>query len=251
MMDMAEGLGLDDRFRALLNEANVIAAGLDDYVAHCTSPPSAALTALETGTREENWRALDADGTTSLTLEGEMLSGHVEGQFLKMLIHATGARDVLEIGMFTGYSALAMAEAVPDGGSVTACEIDPYAAKFARGHFDRSDHGDKIAVEVGPAAQTLTALADKGRTFDFVFIDADKAGYQGYLDILLDRAMLTPNALICVDNTLMQGQPYRDGGRTDNGRAIARFNMAVANDDRLEQVLLPIRDGVTLIRCVR
>ena len=177
-----------------------------------------------------------------------MLSGHVEGQTLKILVHATRAVRVLEIGMFTGYSALAMAEALPDEGQVTACEIDAGVAAIAEQCFRASASGHKITVRVGPAQRTLAELAQAGQRFDLVFIDADKAGYLGYLTALLEGGLLQPHGLICVDNTLMQGQPWLTGEPTANGAAIAAFNQAVAADPRVEQVVIPLRDGLTLIR---
>jgi caffeoyl-CoA O-methyltransferase len=177
-----------------------------------------------------------------------MLSGHVEGQALKMLVHATRATRVLEIGMFTGYSALAMAEALPGDGQVIACEIDSGVAAFAERCFRESASGHKIVVKVGPAQRTLRELSEAGQRFDLVFIDADKAGYLGYLTTVLDTGLLRPHGLICVDNTLMQGQPWLPGEPTANGAAIADFNQAVAADPRVEQVIIPLRDGLTLIR---
>jgi caffeoyl-CoA O-methyltransferase len=179
-----------------------------------------------------------------------MLSGHVEGQLLKMLVHATRATRVLEIGMFTGYSALAMAEAMPTRGQVIACEIDADVAAFAQRCFDDSPAGEKITIRVGPALDTLGELAETGRQFDLVFIDADKAGYAGYLNALLEKGLLAAHALICVDNTLMQGQPWLSAALSPNGVAIAEFNEMVAADPRVEQVLIPLRDGLTLIRQV-
>jgi len=169
---------------------------------------------------------------------------------LKFLVHLTKAQRVLEIGMFTGYSALAMAEALPVDGEVVACEVDTYVAQFAQKCFNESTAGHKISVKVAPALETMKQLADAGEVFDLVFIDADKGGYTDYLDLLLTTGLLAPNGLICADNTLMQGQPYLSGTATANGIAIAKFNQAVVEDPRVEQVLVPLRDGITLIRRV-
>ena len=215
--------------------------GLDAYVARCTSPASPALVALEDRTRREPWEG---------HLEQEMLSGHVEGAFLRMLVAITGARRVLEIGMFTGYSALAMAEAMPPDGHLVACEVDDRAAAIAREGFAGSPAGAVIDVRAGSADATLRALGADGEQFDLVFIDADKTGYADYLDLLLDLGLLAPGAVVCVDNTLLQGEPWASSSPTVNGAAIAAFNDRVAADTRLEQVLLPLRDGVTLIRRV-
>ena len=223
-----------------------LAGGLDRYASACTTPESPALAALTQRTVTERWPERFDDGSTGIALEQEMLSGHVEGQFLQMLVHATGAKRLLEIGLFTGYSALAMAEALPPAGELVALELDPYVANFAKQGFIGSA-GKKIRIEVGPAILSLGRLAEAGDSFDLIFIDADKGGYAAYLDLILERGLLAPRGLICVDNTLMQGEPYT-GGANPNGQAIAAFNRRVADDPRVMQVLIPLRDGVTLIR---
>lgn len=246
---LASTLGYSDsQFASTLDEAVALSTGLETYITACTTPESDALARLVRDTRSVDWQDRFSEGATTLPLEQEMLSGHIEGQLLKMLIRATGARRVLEIGMFTGYSALAMAEALPEDGMLVACEVDAFAADFARGVFAKSPHGHKIRVDVGLAINTLDRLAVDEAAFDFVFIDADKASYWAYLDKLLGGDLLAANTLICVDNTLMQGQPYLSGEITENGRAILEFNQRVASDPRVEQVLLPVRDGLTLIR---
>jgi caffeoyl-CoA O-methyltransferase len=246
--DALDDADVDPALASRLRRARDLAVGLDPYVDGCTSPESQALAELARRTRETDWSADEAGGGR---LEQEMLSGHVEGQALKFLLHLAGASRVLEIGMFTGYSALAMAEEIPDDGVVVACEIDPAVAAFAQDCFAESPVGHKISVEVGPALGTLRRLADKGQAFDFVFIDADKAGYLDYVGFLLDSTLLAPRAVIAVDNTLLQGQPYTGEPASTNGSAIAEFNAAIARDTRVEQVLIPLRDGVTLIRRAR
>ncbi|HXP54128.1 MAG TPA: class I SAM-dependent methyltransferase [Streptosporangiaceae bacterium] len=238
---------VDPALASQLREVSQLAGGLDPYLSQGTTPESPALRRLAERTEAEDWRQHGGDSTVP-PLEQEMLSGHVEGQLLKMLVHATRAEQVLEIGMFTGYSALAMAEALPDGGQLIACEIDADVAAFAQRCWTGSPDASKIAVRVGPALATLAELDAAGEQFELVFIDADKAGYAGYLNALLDYDLLAPPGLICVDNTLMQGQPWLPGEPTANGAAIAAFNQLVAADPRVEQVLLPLRDGLTLIR---
>jgi caffeoyl-CoA O-methyltransferase len=235
-------------FVALLDESARLAAGLEDYLAACSSPESPLRAQLAAETATHDWAHLHADGRTAVELEMEMLSGHVEGQLLNFLVRATKATRILEIGLFTGYSALAMAEALPAHGTLVACEIDAFAASVARSWFDRSPHGEKIQIELGPARRTLERMRDAGDRFDFVFIDADKPSYADYLELIVGSTLLEPHGLICVDNTLMQGQPYLSETRTPNGQAIYEFNRLVANDARIEQVLVPVRDGLTLIR---
>jgi caffeoyl-CoA O-methyltransferase len=229
-----------------LQRARDLAQGLDPYLELCTTPESPALAELARRTRATDWSTEETGGGR---LEQEMLSGHVEGQVLRFLVSLAGVTRVLEIGMFTGYSALAMAEELPDDGVVVACEIDPAVAGFARACFDESAAGRKIVVEVGPALHTLRRLsAQPAQQFDFVFIDADKPGYLDYVEYLLNSTLLAPRAVIAVDNTLLQGQPYADVGISVNGAAIAGFNAALTYDQRVEQVLIPLRDGLTLIR---
>ena len=248
----------DEALVSRVRAARDLAAGLDPYLAASTSPESADLADLAARTLDLDFAGRDGAGAESADAEGagagapgaleaEMLSGHVEGQFLQLLVRATRARRVLEIGLFTGYSALAMAEALPEDGTLDACEIDAGIAAFASERFATSAAGRKISVEVGPAQETLRRLAARGATYDLVFVDADKPGYGAYLDAVLDGGLLAPHGLVCVDNTLMQGAAYGAGDLGDNGRAIAEFNAAVAADPRVQQVLVPLRDGVTLI----
>jgi caffeoyl-CoA O-methyltransferase len=244
-----EASAIDATLKSELREACELASGLDPYLNHCTTPESPALKLLAQRTQAKDWSQYSSDPTAP-QLEQEMLSGHVEGQTLKFLVHLTQAKRVLEIGMFTGYSALAMAEALPEDGQVVACEVDASVAEFAQQCFNESPSGHKILVKVAPALLTLKQLAAADESFDFVFIDADKPGYTDYVNFLLETNLLTPKGLICVDNTLMQGQPYLPGKSTANGIAIARFNQTIADDSRVEQVLLPLRDGLTLIRQV-
>lgn len=234
-----------------LQQALVLTAGLDHYLEQSTTPESPQLTEIAERTRHEPWQSKFGQGETVRSLEQEMLSGHVEGQTLKMFVHMAAARRVLDIGMFTGYSALAMAEALPAEGCLIACEVDPYAATFAESLFQQSPHGNKIRVELGSALETLDRLAANEAPFDFVFIDADKQEYIQYYQKLLDSNLLSANGYICVDNTLFQGQVYLpESEQSSNGQAIAHFNQTVAADPRTEQVMLPLRDGLTLIRRV-
>jgi caffeoyl-CoA O-methyltransferase len=166
-----------------------------------------------------------------------MLTGPVAGRFLETLVWISQPKRVVEIGTFSGHSALAMAAALPEGGRIDACEIDPERAAFAQRYFDRSPHGSKITLHVGPALETLEQLEG---TFDFVFIDADKEGYVGYYEAVLPR--LAERGLIVADNTLWSGRVV------DEASPIAAFNEHVAADPRSVQVLLSVRDGMTLVR---
>lgn len=232
-----------------LVEVYDLAAGIDPYLEKCSTDESPALAALARKTANEDWSKRFSDGETVAQLEREMLSGHIEGQALKLFVQMMKAKRILEIGMFTGYSALAMAEALPEDGYLIACEVDQYVANFAQACFQESIHGSKIQVKVASAIDTLQKLAQNQESFDLVFIDADKKEYIKYFELLLDYQLVIPGGFICVDNTLLQGQPYLPPHkRTPNGEAIAQFNDFVANDPRVEQIILPLRDGLTIIR---
>jgi caffeoyl-CoA O-methyltransferase len=236
-------------FKTSLDKAYHLAAGIDPYLEDCTTSESQALANLSRKTQQEDWSKRFSDGETVKALEQEMLSGHIEGQLLKMLVSLTKSQRVLEVGMFTGYSALAIAEALPDDGYVVACEVDNYVSQFAINCFAASPCGEKIKVKVAPAIETMRQLAQDGESFDLVFIDADKGGYIDYFCLLLDTELLAPDGFICVDNTLLQGEPYLpEAQRSTNGQAIAHFNRFVAEDTRVEQVLIPLRDGITIIK---
>ncbi len=170
-----------------------------------------------------------------------MLSGHLEGTFLQLLAASMGARRILEIGTFTGFSALMMAAALPDDGELITCDIDPEAIAVARSFFARSPHGSRIDIREGPALDTLKTLEGP---FDLVFIDADKENYIGYYEAALP--LLSPNGVIAVDNVLWMGRVLDPKDKSDH--AIVAFNEHVSGDERVWNVVLTLRDGVMLIR---
>ncbi len=170
-----------------------------------------------------------------------MLSGQVEGLLLQTLAASIGAKRVLEVGTFTGFSALMMAAALPDDGEIVTLELSPEHAAFARSFFERSPDGKKVRLIEGPALDSLRKLEGP---FDLVFIDADKAGYQDYYEAALP--MLSERGIIAVDNVLWSGNVLDP--KEDNGRAIVAFNDHVARDERVTHVLLTVRDGIMLVR---
>jgi caffeoyl-CoA O-methyltransferase len=171
----------------------------------------------------------------------QMLTGPIEGRFLELLIAGTGAKRVLEIGTFTGYSALSMAAALPPGGRIDTLDIEPKHAEVAQRYFDRSPHGDKITLHLGPALDTIASLDGE---FDFVFIDADKDNYDAYYEAVLPR--LSQGGLIAIDNTLWSGRVLDPPDETT--KLIASLNDKLAADERVVVVQLTVRDGVTLVR---
>jgi caffeoyl-CoA O-methyltransferase len=202
---------------------------VDRYVERVTTAPDELLQALERETRETQTSA-------------QMLTGPVAGRVLDMLVWATQATRVLEIGTYTGYSALTMAGALAPGGTVITCELDPDRAAFAQRHFDASPVGDRIEIRVGPALETVRGLDGP---FDLVFIDADKTGYPEYFEAALER--LAPRGLIVLDNMLRGGRVLQEGG--DEGTvAIRDLSERLAADPRVAAVLLTVRDGMTVVR---
>jgi caffeoyl-CoA O-methyltransferase len=197
---------------------------IEEYLERFTSPHEPLLAELSARTAEELGSP-------------QMLTGPVAGRLLDLLVWVSQPQRVLEIGTFSGHSALAMAAALPEGGRIDACELDPDRAAFAQSWFDRSPFGSRITLHVGPALETIERLEGD---FDLVFIDADKPGYVDYYEAVLPR--LAPRGLIVADNTLANGEVVA------GDPPIARFNEHVANDPRTVQVLLSVRDGMTLIR---
>jgi caffeoyl-CoA O-methyltransferase len=208
----------------------IVPEHIEEYVAAHTTPHTRLLEELE-------------EYTLANCAYPQMLVGRVEGRLLKLLVRLIGARRVLEIGTFTGYSALCMAEGLPADGSLITCEINPEHAKIAQSFFDRSPYGKQITIHLGPALETLKTLpAD--RLFDMVFLDADKENYGNYYDAVLPR--LRKGGLIVADNVLWSGRVLKPEKETD--RALAQFNEKVLRDGRVENVMLTVRDGVMLIR---
>lgn len=249
--DIAASCGnVPEELTSHLQKALDIASGLDDYLEKMTTQESEQLAELYKKTFSHDWDQVHKEGKTMFKLPKECITGHVEGQTLKMLIHMSQAKRVLEIGMFTGYGALSMAEALPEDGCLVACELEPYLKEFAQPIFDKSPHGKKINVKTGNAMETLKELATAGEQFDMVFIDADKNNYINYYKFIMDNNMLRLRGVICIDNSLFKARVYLNETTDSNGLALREFNQFVSNDPRVEQVIVPLRDGLTLIRRV-
>jgi caffeoyl-CoA O-methyltransferase len=203
---------------------------IDRYAADHTTPPEPLLAAL-------------ADETRRTLQSPQMLTGTVEGRFLEMLVYASGARRVLELGTYSGYSALSMAAGLPPGGHIDTCEVEERHAEVARRYIEQSPHADKITIHLGPGLETIDRLEGD---FDFVFIDADKPNYVNYYEAVFPR--LSERGLIVADNTLWSGRVLDDSDDDEGTRAIKAFDEHVKSDPRVTSVMLTVRDGVTLIR---
>jgi len=170
----------------------------------------------------------------------QMTTGRIEARLLKLLARLVGAQHILEIGTFAGYSALSMAEALPEDGTLVTCDEDPVAIAFAKKYFSESQHGKKIKQMEGLALESIKKLTG---SFDMAFIDADKINYSNYYEAILP--MIRPGGLIAVDNVLWSGRVLRPQDESD--RAIHQFNERVVKDQRVESVLLTVRDGLNCI----
>lgn len=182
--------------------------------------------------------------TESLTGFARWSIGKVEGKLMQMLIKLSGTNRAVEVGTFTGYSALLIAEALPDDGILITCESNETYADIARQYFEKSSLGNKIRLKLGPAIPTLREIADQHA--GFVFIDADKPSYGDYFDEAL--RILQPGGFMMVDNVFWRYKIFKKKITNENAKAIAVFNEKVRLDERVENVMLSLRDGIYLIR---
>ncbi len=209
---------------------NIAEPAIESYADAHTTPVPEHLVHVDAETRQH----LDSPG---------MMVGHLEGRFLEMLVASMGARRVLEIGTFSGYSSISMAAGLPEGGRITTCELSSRHAEFARRHIELAGLSEVIEVREGPALDTLRTVEGP---FDFVFIDADKSNYAAYYEAVLP--LLAERALIAVDNTLWSGRVLDASDESQDSVAMRQFNDQVVADERVVVVQLTVRDGITLIR---
>lgn len=206
---------------------------LEQYVETMSSPEEALLRELE---RETYLRVINP----------RMISGHIQGKFMEMLVRMLRPRRILEIGTFTGYSALCMAAGLDDGGIIDTCEIDDELEEMIRSFFDRSQHGGKIRLHIGSALEIAPTL---GERYDLVFMDGDKREYTAYYNMLMDNGLVGSGSFIIADNILWYGKVVEPVAKGDKQtQAIVDFNRMIREDERVENVIIPIRDGINLIR---
>jgi caffeoyl-CoA O-methyltransferase len=184
-----------------------------------------------------------ADETKATLERPQMLTGTLEGRFLEFVVSMTGARRILEIGTYSGYSAISMAAALPAGGRIDTLEVEEKHAAVARRYIEEAGYTDRITIHLGPALESIERLEGD---FDFAFIDADKENYVNYYEAVLPR--LSEGGLIAADNTLWSGRVVDESEQDESTNAIRAFNDHVRDDRRVVAVMLTIRDGVTLIR---
>ncbi|HUO04483.1 MAG TPA: class I SAM-dependent methyltransferase [Candidatus Binataceae bacterium] len=201
--------------------------------------------AVAHGHNGESIRAELAAETAKLGPISMMQIAPEQGTFMGILIAATGARSAVEVGTFTGYSALCVARALPADGRLLCCDVNEEWTNIARRYWERAGVTGKITLKLGPAAETLRALPTS-HSFDFAFIDADKPNYGVYYEEILKR--MRPSGLIVVDNVMWSGMVVDDNAKDENTLAIRDFNDRIAHDSRVEAVMLGIADGLTIVR---
>lgn len=212
---------------------DLINPAVSDYLlAHCT-PADDVLRDLAEETRA-------ATGGSA----GMQIS-HDEGEFLTMLVRLIGARRAVEVGVFTGYSSICVARGLPTDGHLLACDVSEEWTSIARRYWDRAGVADRIELRLAPALETLRSLP-RDEVVDFAFIDADKVGYPDYYEELVTR--LRPGGLIALDNVLRGGRVLDDSFQDESDVVMRRMNDIVVGDERVDSVMLPLRDGVTLAR---
>lgn len=206
---------------------------LDQYIDNMSSPEDALLHELE---RETYLRVLNP----------RMISGHIQGKLLEMIVRMIRPQRVLEIGTFTGYSALSMAAGLPDGGVIDTCEVDDELEMMILDFFERSKYSENLRLHIGSALEIVPTL---GEVYDLVFIDGDKREYTAYYNMLFDNNLVKSGSWIMADNILWYGKVVETVAKGDKQtQGIIDFNAAVIADPRVENVILPIRDGINLIR---
>jgi caffeoyl-CoA O-methyltransferase len=210
--------------------AFIVSDEIEQYAEEHTTPPVALLAAL-------------ADETRETLRSPQMLTGTIEGRFLEMLVFAAKARSVLELGTYSGYSAISMAAGLPPDGHIDTCEVDARHVEVALKYIEQSGYADRITVHLGPALETIQRLDGE---WDFVFIDADKENYLNYYEAVLPR--LSERGLLAADNTLWSGSVLDEADGSVDTRAIREFNERVRSDERVVCVQLTVRDGITLVR---
>jgi caffeoyl-CoA O-methyltransferase len=210
---------------------NFLPPNIEKYADQHTSPESDLLNELERQTYIK-------------ILQPRMLSGHLQGRFLSMISKMIKPEHILEIGTYTGYSALCLAEGLDNNGTLTTIEIDPEIAEFADSHFQRSNYKNHIDLKVGNALEIIPVLSPK---YDLVFIDADKTNYLNYLDLIFSK--LNSGGYLIADNVLWSGKVAEPVDPKDlDTQILIEFNHKIQNDSRWENILLPIRDGLMMAR---
>ncbi|MFC4531638.1 DUF2218 domain-containing protein [Sphaerisporangium dianthi] len=214
-------------------EMRIVDPLIDDYLITQCTPADEVLQELAVKTRETT------GGAWTMQISQD------EGAFLTMLVRMAGARQAVEVGVFTGYSSICIARGLADGGRLLACDVSDEWTSVARSYWDRAGVADRIDLKIAPAVETLRALPDEP-SIDFAFIDADKVNYPAYYEEIVRR--LRPGGLVVLDNVFLGGRVVDPAFEEEHHLAMRALNDAIVADERVESVMLPVRDGVTVAR---
>ena len=201
----------------------------------------------EHATKESEALKWVAKQTHIRTNHARMLSGAIQGELLRIIVQTTGAKDILELGTFTGYSAICLASTLPEDGHLDTLEVNDELEDLILEGFERAGLSEKISLHIGDCKETLRRFLEEGREYDLVYMDANKREYPEYYELIFD--MVRPGGLILADNVLWDGKVCQDPMPQDKQTlGIARFNDMIKEDRRVESVILPLRDGLNMIR---
>lgn len=245
-----------------LQLAQEVLQGLDPYLDANSTEGPAELKALIEETDKHDFQTAYKNNQLSFPVSAKWSAGAYEGNFIAMIAKAIGAKRVLEVGMFTGTTTLAIADVLPkQGGKIIALELDDYLRELANPFFEKAGVKERVDVRIGKAMDSIQEMIkSKEESFDLIFIDADKGAYQQYYDVIMDNGLLRKGGVLLVDNVLYKASPFvpnlekatSDQLKTaihfENGKSLAAFNKFVRQDDRVDVTILPVRDGVSWIQ---
>uniref|UniRef100_A0A0B6Z9A8 Caffeoyl-CoA O-methyltransferase n=1 Tax=Arion vulgaris TaxID=1028688 RepID=A0A0B6Z9A8_9EUPU len=244
-LELAKSSGATPELIKTIESALELTKLREDFAHNTTSKESQTLKEILAETYRHDWESVHQQGKSTWHLSPVMMSGPLEGQFLKTIASIQKPKRILDIGLFTGYSALSMAEALPADGEVVSIEIDEYLKPLVTDLLKSSPHGKKVQILVGKALDVLKNLAADGERFDLIFMDADKDEYIDYFKYAFEGGLLNPGGTLLVDNAFLFGSGYIPSSEVSSTKAFAN---AVSSDASLHSVLVPIRDGVLIIR---
>ncbi|MCO5549776.1 hypothetical protein L7F22_003249 [Adiantum nelumboides] len=254
--------GTDKTALNSLKLAQKVLQGLDPYLDASSTEGPKGLKGLIEETDKHDYDTAYKNKQLSFPVSAKWSAGSYEGNFIAMIAKSIKAKRVLEVGMFTGTTTLAIADVLPkQGGKIIALELDDYLRQLANPFFEKAGVKERIEVRIGKAMDSIQKMIkEKEDSFDLIFIDADKGAYQQYYDVIMDNGLLRKGGVLLVDNVLYKASPFvpelqqatpdqlKTAIQFENGKSLAAFNKFVRQDDRVDVTVLPIRDGVSWIQ---
>jgi len=233
-----------------MNYALQLVEKREEFCDMVTTKSSKACSKILKATYDVDWNQLQKEGKSTGSLDKKMITGNLEGQFLKSIVSMHNAKNVLEVGMFTGYGALSMAEALPADGKMVTVDIEKYLETYTGNFFKESPHCNKIKIHIGSALEYMKSAIAKKEQFDVIFLDADKSEYIDYLKLAFEGGLLAKRGSVLIDNAFRHGDGYaphriEERGEHNPTRKLAEY---LNENKSLHSSLVPIRDGVTMVR---